>query len=257
MQAFRYYDVITSLSTGASPLQSLDRLHPLSLLPSGPSPLDNVDTLLGAATDLWPILYRLCDLISLKRDLDQATASCQGSKVAVLRAEYEATCAAINYALNKWEPCLKLCFDDDPTTEASKRSILGNALAYRHSALVYLHRTILERPREDEVVQRHVHMSLLQCLVVVASGGPVSALLWPLFVAACEAQTGVDRGLARQAFLAIESRQGMANIEKARAVVMEVWRRVDLLVCDITTNGVSANLWRVVAEETGLSLVLG
>ena len=147
--------------------------------------------------------------------------------------------------------------EGDLLVKGAKGSTLSNAQAYRYRVLMFLHRTVLERLYRDEIVQGHVHTLLLYCNVVVASGGPVSALLWPLFVAACEAQTAVDRGLARRVFLAIKSRQGMANIEKARAVVMEVWRRADSGACDAPTSCDSVDLWRTIAGETGLNLVLG
>jgi hypothetical protein len=53
----------------------------------------------------------------------------------------------------------------------------------------------------------------------------MSALLWPLFVAACEAATPGDRALAERAFVEVERRQGMRNIERAWGIVREVWRR--------------------------------
>ena len=51
-------------------------------------------------------------------------------------------------------------------------SILHNALAYRHSAFVYLYRTIYGRPTNDVTVQRHAHASLLHCVKTVVFKGP-------------------------------------------------------------------------------------
>jgi len=76
----------------------------------------------------------------------------------------------------------------------------------------------------------------------------MSALLWPLFVAACEAMTAGDRALASDAFGGTERRQGMNNIMRAWEVVQEVWRRADL------NENVN---WRHVCEERGFSIVFG
>lgn len=244
------------------------------------SPLSNVDTLLGMATTLWPIIHRLSSLPSLKAELEDAMqvepTSC---KVAVLRTELENTTDAIEAALNRWQPILPPDFSldelapedveaadctagtstastssssscsssstgphspssrrsasspfastDDPPNRNGLHSILHNALAYRHSALVYLYRTIHGLDRMHAAVQRHAHTSLVNCEATVRAGGPMGALLWPLFVAACEAASDPDRELARRAFEGVEKRQGMLNIGRAWEIVGEVWRRAD------------------------------
>ncbi len=107
-------------------------------------------------------------------------------------------------------------------------SILHNALAYRHSAFVYLYRSIYGHARSHATVQTHAHVALVHCVATVRHAGPMGALLWPLFTAACEAISPEDRELAGRAFAAIEKRQGMMNIERAWEIVQEVWRRADL-----------------------------
>lgn len=113
------------------------------------------------------------------------------------------------------------------STRNRLHSILHNALAYRHSALVYLYRTIHELDRSHSAVQKHSRAALRHCAATVTAGGPMGALLWPLFVAACEAVETEDRELARKTFLGVEKRQGMMNIERAWSIVEEVWRRAD------------------------------
>jgi hypothetical protein len=78
----------------------------------------------------------------------------------------------------------------------------------------------------------------------------MSALLWPLFVAACEAITEEDRALAMEAFGGTERRQGMNNIMRAWEVVQEVWRRADL-------NEDEEVNWRDICEERGFNIVFG
>lgn len=198
------------------------------------------------ATTLWPIIHRLSNLAGVKDDLDTAVRLGQSTKASVLRTELETTVSAIQVALKQWQPILPpgfyysaetttvYMFDNegqlaDTTVEhAQLQGVLNNSFAYRHSAFVYLYRTIKNYPRDHPLVQQHAHASLAHCVGTVRSDGPMSALLWPLFVAACEAgQAGGDRDLARQVFVAIDRRQGMANIERAWCIVQEVWRRAD------------------------------
>ncbi|KAJ4307221.1 hypothetical protein N0V88_000600 [Collariella sp. IMI 366227] len=74
--AFRFYDVITALSNGTPPLSAAPTpgcLMPLSPLGApSTSPLGNVDTLLGMATTLWPIIHRLAGLRALQNELATA-----------------------------------------------------------------------------------------------------------------------------------------------------------------------------------------
>lgn len=96
----------------------------------------------------------------------------------------------------------------------------------------------------------------------------MGALLWPLFVAACQAVTEQDRELARDAFQLVEKRQGMINIKWAWDIVQEVWRVADRMDEDsaiqslgsgINTiaNVAAPDLWRKVSKQMGISIVFG
>jgi hypothetical protein len=288
------------------------------------SPLCNVDTLLGMATTLWPIIHRLAGLRALKNDLEAAMrAEATPSKLAVLRTEFESTAQAIETALLQWRPpylpsewtsfpedCstpgASATADTDTDTEVTNQqaihltptpssstivlntnntsnnvnqehsriaSIYHNALAYRHASLVYLHRTILSSPRAHESVRTHTRLALEHCVGTVRHAGPMSALLWPLFVSACEAATADDRALAERAFTAIEKRQGMRNIDRAWGIVREVWRRADGVASEgdgglgegadgiegerVGEEESGEELWRRVSKEMGVSIVFG
>jgi hypothetical protein len=214
-----------------------------------------VDTLLGLSTNLWPIIHRLSHLLPFKKSLEAAVAAGESSKAAVLRTELENTSQAIELALESWQPTLDGTAIDNLAQETRIQSILSNAEAYRHSAFVYLYRTIHGSPRDHPTVQRHAHLSLAACSSVVSLAaqchdGPMSALLWPLFVASCEAATPADRALAQAAFGGTERRQGMNNIMRAWAVVREVWSRADAV------GGGDVD-WRDICHERGLSIVFG
>lgn len=258
------------------------------LPPTGASPistrLSSVDTLLGMATSLWPIIHRLSKLSSDKGDLELACQSEQpSSMIAVLKTEFETNSRAIERELERWQPILPLDFNPDdppsPETEEKKHdtetaeksrlhSIFNNAMAYRHSCFVYLYHTIYGYTRNHESVQTHAHAALWHCLQTCSHAGPMGALLWPLFVASCEAVTGQDRQLARDAFQLVEKRQGMINIKWAWDIVQEVWRLTDLMeesgdtqpmdIGDtLKTRTSTPDLWRKVSKQMGISIVFG
>ncbi|KAI1817629.1 fungal-specific transcription factor domain-containing protein [Poronia punctata] len=271
-RAFGFYDVITALSLGTPPLStapSAGGLLPVPPLDAPPaSPLTGVDTLLGMATTLWPIMHRLSNLLFTKKELEDAQQKNQVSKVAVLRTEFETTSQAIEAALTQWKPCLpsNIAIRDDVLVVSGAgeeipeiprlQSILHNALAYRHSAFVYLYRTIYGFSPKHSMVQKHAHAALHHCVETTAARGPMGALLWPLFAAACEAISPEDRELAKKAFSEIEQRQGMTNIQEAWGIIREVWRRIDCLE-DGAATGTGPDLWRSVCAEMGVTIVFG
>lgn len=254
------------------------------------SRLCSVDTLLGMSTSLWPIIHRLSKLSSDKRDLAVACQDGQSSSmIAVLKTEFETNSHAIERELERWQPVLPAGFNpddapspeteekkhDDATAERSRlHSTFNNAMAYRHSCFVYLFHTIYGYSRAHPSVQMHAHMSLWHCLQTCSHAGPMGALLWPLFVASCEAVTEEDRALAREAFLLVEKRQGMINIKWAWDIVQEVWRLADIMTEEQNSKDGSEaqlgevgagsgrspatpDLWRTVSEQMGISIVFG
>ncbi|PBP23529.1 hypothetical protein BUE80_DR005492, partial [Diplocarpon rosae] len=264
-RTFRFYDVIAALSLGTAPTSGEQKTP--APLPDhadsvSKSPLNAIDTLLGLSTDLWPIIHRLSHLLSFKTSLEAAILAGETSKATVLKTELDSTSQAIEHALTSWKPNFNSFSETasdahlDSFGQQSMRiqSIFHNAEAYRHSAFVYLYRTIRSRPRRHSMVQKHTHLALQACFNVVSLAeqcydGPMSALLWPLFVAACEAVTGGDRELAMNAFCGTERRQGMTNIQRAWEVVQEVWRRADVGGEDVD--------WRRICEEMDVSIVFG
>ncbi|KAG6040597.1 hypothetical protein E4U41_007791 [Claviceps citrina] len=277
-EAFRFHDVIAALSSGTAPLASencysdLDD-SPLCRPEQRVSMADGVDALLGLASSLWPVIYRLSGLLALKNRLDDSAARGDVSEVLAVQAKFDAECAVVETSLHEWQPVMPTecaIYDDSNKMTSSAKdkmkelhSIFNNALAYRHSALVYLYRTIYSFPRRQSVVQHHTSVSLAHCKATVLHEGPMGALLWPLFVASCEAISPLDRHSARDTFRAITHRQGMANIDRAWEVVQEVWNRADDADASGTqppSDGIGMgrkDLWRRVSEDMGVAIVFG
>lgn len=111
-----------------------------------------------------------------------------------------------------------------------------------------------------------MRLTLENCEATVEHKGPMSALLWPLFVASVEAVEKEDRELAEKVFGEVERRQGMTNIGEAWEVVRGVWGRDDEAGPKEgeqggETEGETAKkgeeIWRVVGKEMGVSIVFG
>lgn len=276
-RAFRFYDVITALSFNSTPILPAPDRENFAPFPSvdcrgATVPAGNVDTLLGMATSLWPIIYRLSTLGGLKRQLLSAEVRGDDAETAKLRMEFETTASAVEFALQEWVPSPDEALPKDTdnpimagvSAKKQMQSILNSAMAYRHSGFVYLYRTIYGCSRRHTVVQRHTHISLTHCMETVRNKGPMGALLWPLFVASCEAIDADDRELSRLAFAAVNQRQGMTNIERARCIVEEVWRRADsgedAEDADDEIVHISEqknDLWRRVSQDMGVTVVFG
>lgn len=236
-----------------------------------PSPA-SVDALLGLATSLWPVIHRLSGLLALKNEVEESVAHGDLSSTTQLQTKFDTECAAVESSLDEWQPMIPAdCnLQTDlgcPTANSGVKmkqlqSIFNTALAYRHSALVYLYRTIYDCSRDHPVVQRHTSISLVHCEATVRHEGPMGALLWPLFVASCEAVAQTDRHLASEAFRGIGQRQGMTNIDRAWEVVQEVWNRADeaeSIESDMamTSEQSRKDLWRRVSEDMGMTIVFG
>ncbi|KAG6010940.1 hypothetical protein E4U21_002610 [Claviceps maximensis] len=280
-EAFRFYDVIAALSSGTAPLSKVDtykNVEDLSLCrEEQPQAFvaDEANALLGLATSLWPVIHRLSGLLPLKNELEDllVRGDVDWAEISAMQAKFDLECAIVESSLNKWQPVmptectlyggLKMVSSSASSKTRELQSIFHNALAYRHSALVYLYRTIYDSPSSNPIVQHHASMSLVHCKDTVLHQGPMGALLWPLFVASCEAVDTIDRHFARDTFKGIIRRQGMANIDRAWDVVQEVWKRADRaetwgVQSPRTATGMGRkDLWRRVSEDMGVAIVFG
>lgn len=214
--------------------------------------LSAVDTIFGLVGDLWPIIHRLACLVDVKRNLEkEEIASAGQEKANNMRTDFETNTSSIELALLQWIPNLpaSVVTIENPADDSRLQSIMNHAEAHKQAGFVYLYRTILSQPRSSPKVQTPVKRGLQACLRVVVFSGPMAALVWPLFTAACEAAEDVDRNVARTVFRHLETRQGMNNIVTAWEVCEETWRRVDA--------GQGEIHWRDVAQEMGREVIFG
>ncbi|MCJ1340624.1 hypothetical protein MMC09_005920 [Bachmanniomyces sp. S44760] len=253
-RAFRYFDVSSAMSFGSSPMSGTI-LAPTTndlLNIRETSAMSAVDTLFGLVADLWPILHRLASLIDVKHNLEKEEMNSPGhDKANNLRSEFDTNTAHIELALHQWVPKVpaSVVAVETPADDSRLQSVLNNAEAHKQAAFVYLYRNILSHPRTSPKVQTPAKQALQACLRVVIFSGPMAALLWPLFTAACEAVEDVDRNVARTVFRHLESRQGMNNIVTGWEVCEEIWRRGDAGEGEIG--------WREVAQQMQREVIFG
>lgn len=230
-KAFRYFDVICALSFGTSPIAgSVGSTSPDAIVPlQDANILTAADNLFGFVTDLWPLVHRLSALPEAKHQVEVESRTSSNSS-ASMRAKFETTAATLELAFHQWTPKFpgNLSPAEIPSDDGRLQSILHNAEAYRQACLVHLFRAVHGHPSISVRVQTHTKQALQACLRVIIFAGPLAALLWPLFVAACEAQEEVDRNVARTVFKHLGQRQGMQNIVLAWDFAEDVWRRGDL-----------------------------
>ena len=233
------------MSGSVNPPPDSDPLSPQEM-----SAMSAVDTQFGLVSDLWPIIHRLAHLQDLRQEIERRRQQSPG-RVEVMRQDLETRSATMELAIHQWVPKLSgsMLSPDLSADDSRLQSILSNAEAYKQSAFVYLFRSVHGYPRNAPKVQHHAKQSLQACLRVIIFAGPLTALLWPLFTAACEAVEEVDRNVARTVFRHVENRQGMQNILNAWEVMEEVWRRQDEGNVDIE--------WLTVCQEMDRSVVLG
>lgn len=288
-QVFRYFDTMNALSTGSSPLSPsrstlIPNVSALSErgLVSTIGLTDDAHFAVGPAPDLLPTMHRLAELVVLKRQLDQATQTQQAPNAEMLQAEYEAAHHAIEESLLHWVPPLPLGYTlvnrivdgplDAPEADVIRaRSAAGRALAYKQGGLVILRRLGRhDRGAADgQAVSRHAQASIWHGIASATAanmqgqdGGARTSgtgMLWPLFIAGCEAMETRDRALARQAFSAVENAfRSTVNHGRVWELIIEVWRRRDLAVSKggppLELNGL---VYRQIAKEVGISLVFG
>ncbi|RSL74360.1 hypothetical protein CEP51_011577 [Fusarium floridanum] len=224
------YELLTPSPGDTNPFQEL--ILPLFL--ENTALLNGVDALLGMSAPLWPALHRIAQLLDLKMEFQAAKERKENSKAAVLREELRISADAIQYSLENWDPHLGVDLVD-ASEVLGGQSAIHSALSYRHSSLVYLFRTIHKYPGSHIQVQSHVRASLKHCNDALSAADPPGTLLWPLFVAACEAISVGDRILADKAFLTLSKRQDMGNVNKAWYLTQQIWGCLD------TSSGGMAN----------------
>lgn len=266
LQLFRYYDVIAALSLGKNPITgslTFEEEPPRRKkenTETSTDPYGCVDNVFGLAKSLWPLLHRLAQLTTINEleknnlgNLAEATSpvhSLFSVRTVLQQRRNRISIVALELSLKEWKPALELHVVnmEHAASDTSLQSLLQNAEAHRHAALVHLYTRLLGDRPDTERVQRATRAALQRCLRVMVFGSPSGALLWPLFTVGATAITSSDREITRTVMDQLLSLQGMANIMSARTLLEEVWRIAD-------SSGEFVQ-WQDVAKSKGWSVIL-
>ncbi|KAL9581987.1 MAG: hypothetical protein Q9212_003559 [Teloschistes hypoglaucus] len=97
---------------------------------------------------------------------------------------------------------------------------------FSQANMVYIYRRIEGRPRHDPSVQMHVQEIVDTVQLMSAANKSQPGILFPLFIAGCEARTGAQRQIVSRGFEAIE-KLGMAQMTAARQLMERAWTTGD------------------------------
>ncbi|TGO14072.1 hypothetical protein BTUL_0059g00600 [Botrytis tulipae] len=201
---------------------------------------------MGCSPELFHILGSITDLIKLKRK-DPMCASEESfvNKAAVLKQRLDGLVQTVHQ-------------DDD-------RVILHSAELKRQAAILYLHCTLYNASPSTVLVVRRIP-EILQSISLCLDSGLVTSLTWPVFVAAVELNPLDDmiivnnRSVSGRAFilsiLAVMSTCTIANLERTRSVIVDVWQRRDLSLLVNTMQGITSD-WEKYVEPVSINLSLG
>ncbi len=109
---------------------------------------------------------------------------------------------------------------DSPTWDTTE--IYATNSMFHWAGLVHLYRRVLGKPATDPEVQNAVQQ-IVSLLNKIRRGSSAEAcLLFPMFVAGCDAQDGGQREAVMERLRGVEG-FGMTQIERARCLMRRVW----------------------------------
>ena len=203
-QAIRFFDITLALSKGSLPVLEL------SLIEGALRPF------LGLADDFVPILYHLIAAFNTTLQIHEDRGNAKSSELSERIAAFSNEKENIRSAILHWKP---------------KSDVMGSlfyvAEAYRSAAWIFLSRNIDQQDRRSSDVQEAVDIVLKNCELAISCKGPLLALLWPFFTAACEATTCDQRAIVLNVFGTLKSRWGFSNIFNAAEICSKTWAHYD------------------------------
>ncbi|OJJ43055.1 hypothetical protein ASPZODRAFT_75008 [Penicilliopsis zonata CBS 506.65] len=211
-----YMDVIARLTAldggGGGDQSEMDLSVALQqATPGDDNRVHEIDPLMGSASTLFPLIYRVTKLIQRVRQ-SESNSLALVSQAIELKAQLE-----------RWDPPARFEPPEDPTSEVQHS--LQTAHAYRWATLLYLHQAVPEIPSEPAAdLAKRV---LLLLATVPASSRTTIIHMFPLLAAGCEAEQAEDRRWVIDRWTTIQSRLMLGGVDRCLDVTMEVWARRD------------------------------
>lgn len=113
--------------------------------------------------------------------------------------------------------------EDSMSGKLDEARISNTAELYRLAALIYLHRSVTQKPVDDPELQLLVNsaLSILTALEICTSP-------WPLFIIACEVFEDEQRVIIFDTLEKMQKERRIGNVEIMRNIIETVWKRTDL-----------------------------
>lgn len=105
----------------------------------------------------------------------------------------------------------------------NESGVLNTAEFYRIAALIFLERACRRRPRSAPEVEH-----LVESGFIILQRLKVCAVMWPLFIVACEAETDEQRTIVLATFEASRKFRKAGNISWVQKLTEAVWKQDDL-----------------------------
>ncbi|PQE09852.1 C6 zinc finger domain protein [Rutstroemia sp. NJR-2017a BBW] len=209
-----------------------------------------IDISMGCSPELFQILGSITDLIKSSRR-DPRLASGRTFIAEAARLEFQL------------ENLVQTVYQDDDC------AILHSAELKKQTAILYLHCTLYNASPTTPLVNKQVR-EVLQGVSSCLDDGLAASLTWPVFVAGVELDPLddtfmlKDRPVSGRAFilstLANMSASTVANVQRIRSAIIDVWRRRDLFQLEkgpINITQEHRSDWEIYVEPASMNLSLG
>ena len=235
-----YLDVLSSLSSGEDPymlnFDSSSVSPPSSPVSESFSLRNEIDSLLGCAGDLFPLIARmskvcnrLCDKVITQSEI-----------------QYIRDAIQVRDELLLWQPPRTSFLQASSDVHCSLDDIVRTAEVYRLTALLHLYRAF---PPLGKDIQNLADQILNSLLLIPKDSGSLCIHIWPLMASGCEHTDPFKRQLVRLRFEDVRQKLKVANVDQAIDLLAEVWKRRD--AGDLNAG------WASLARERDWHLLLG
>ncbi|CAI6335326.1 unnamed protein product [Periconia digitata] len=228
-----YMDVIARLTSDCgTPLNS----EVLSLFGQyEPHPGTNeLDSLMGYASTLFPLIGRVGDLVTQIRN----RCSTRNNSPAIISRAID-----LRREIENWTLAISLEHIDNPTSNMS--DAIQTAEAYRWCTLLYLQQAVPELPNLSSVGELG-RKTLVYIATVPSSSHTAIVHTYPLMVAGSEAVEEDDREFVRERWQSLSKRMRTGIVDRCLEITEEVWHRRDAFIGDphsqLLTNSNNTNI---------------
>lgn len=206
LNLFAYHDILSAISRGSEPLVD----HSTAFFAvEGDENLTNISNVLLVVARISRLQYA----IKTRREATGEEA---------LSEEEDSAGKTIQHIL------LNMDFEIARQHERSEENhIRLTAIAYRHAAFIYLYRTWLDVGAPNPISTDHVQRCLDSIGQIDMRSPLVSAHMWPLFTAGCEATDHAERQFVRNRFENMYTSKKFPSLRRVMRDIEDVWAAKD------------------------------